>query len=170
VITGSGTALREYRASDLEVLTELRNDLEVQRLLLARPRPNTGERVAEWVAGLGSDSHAALFVVTTLDDAPIGFVQITSIDTVSGHCRLGIAVRADHQRHGHGREAIELVAGYLRDTFGIRKIVLEVMAENERAVDLYRAIGFREVGVLREHFAHGDTRSDVVIMEWFLEP
>ncbi len=168
VISGETTELREFRAADLDVLTALRNDVEVQRLLLARPRPNTTERVQEWVTRLGEDPQAALFVVA-VDGTAIGFVQITAIDPISAHCRLGIAISPEHHGRGHGREALELAAAYLRATFSVHKVVLEVIADNERAIGLYRSAGFREVGVLAEHFKHDGMWSDVVIMERLLD-
>jgi RimJ/RimL family protein N-acetyltransferase len=169
MITGNTTMLREFRASDLEALTAMRNDLEVQRLLLARPRPNTAERVNEWVTRLGDDPQAVLFVIASIDNGPMGFVQITSMDPISGHCRLGIALASEHQGRGYGREALELAASYLAATFSIRKIVLEVLADNDRAIGLYRSAGFRQVGVLAEHFKHDGTWSDVMIMERLLD-
>jgi RimJ/RimL family protein N-acetyltransferase len=63
MISGTTTVLREVREEDSELLGAIRNDLEVQRLLLARPRPNSPKQVSDWIDRLGTDPRAVLFVI-----------------------------------------------------------------------------------------------------------
>ncbi|MFN8039405.1 MAG: GNAT family protein [Acidimicrobiales bacterium] len=159
------TRLRPVVDADLDVLGELRNDLDVQLLLLARPRPNSPERVRQWVSRLADDPAAALFAIADRDDACVGFVQLTAIDAVSSHARLGIAVAPEHRRRGHAAAAIAELWDYGHRVWGLRKLVLDVRADNRGALDLYEALGFERVGVHREHFRDGDRWHDVVVME-----
>ena len=43
---------------------------------------------------------------------------------------------------GYGRRMLTRVSDYLRDFFGLHKVSLKVLASNERAVALYRRLGF----------------------------
>lgn len=169
MLIGERTVLREPRADDLAMLTALRNDLEVQRMLLSRGRPGTEDRTQEWIDRVAGAPDAVFFVVASPDATPLGFVQLTSIDTISGHARLGIALDGSSRGRGHGTDAIVLVAQYGRDVFGLRKLWLEVLANNERAVRVYRELGFRDVGVLHAHHRYGDELLDVSIMEWLID-
>src|SRR6478609_8433200 len=105
MIDGTTTRLREPRESDLAALGALRNDLTLQRLLLAHGRPNSIDRVREWVNRVSSAPDSVFFVVADLEDEPIGFVQITALDLVDGHGQLGIALGDDRRGSGHGQEA-----------------------------------------------------------------
>jgi RimJ/RimL family protein N-acetyltransferase len=169
------TILREPRPADDETLTALRNDVDLQLQLLARPRPNSVSRVRDWVERISSDPGAVFFVIAESTGADpsagtaIGFLQLRDLDLVSGHGRLGIAVRAESQRRGHARRALDLAGSYGREVFGLRKIVLEVRADNDAARGLYRSAGFADVGVLREHHRVADRWYDVVVMERFLD-
>jgi RimJ/RimL family protein N-acetyltransferase len=124
--------------------------------------------VSDWIDRLGADPRAVLFVIGELGGRAVGFVQVTEIDTISGHRRLGIAIAPAHQGVGHGGEALVLLARYLRQVFGLRKLVLEVLAENARAVALYERVGFTHAGVLKQHFREGQDFFDVAVMEWML--
>ncbi len=51
----------------------------------------------------------------------------------------------------------------------LRKVELEVMSSNKRAVRLYKSLGFVEVGVRRQHYFDGTDWRDVLLMELLLE-
>jgi RimJ/RimL family protein N-acetyltransferase len=87
------------------------------------------------------------------------------MDTVSGHARLGIAVAEARRRRGFGRDALDLVARYLREVFALRKVVLEVQAENTAAISLYHSAGYTDVGIHAEHFYFDGVFHDVAVME-----
>jgi phosphinothricin acetyltransferase len=53
-------------------------------------------------------------------------------------------------------------------TGGFRKIVLHALNRNEHGKRLYRKMGFREVGVFREHGIIDGQYVDVVTMEKLL--
>ncbi|CAN5672582.1 N/A [soil metagenome] len=169
MIDGSTTRLREPREADLAVLGRLRNDLSLQRRLLARGRPNGEDRVREWVQRVSNAADSAFFVVADLQDDPLGFVQLTAMDLVDGHAHLGIALVEEGRGRGHGAEAVQLVASYGRSVFGLRKVVLEVASTNGSAIALYEQLGFRQVGVLEAHVRADDGHLDVVIMELLLD-
>lgn len=165
-MTSASVVLREWRESDLEALTRLRNDFALQALLMSRPRPNSRERVRAWLVARGGQEDAVLFVVSRGEDGDaLGYVQVTSIDPLNGCGDLGICLSTDVQGQGIARAACELLEGYLRTTFGLRKLTLRVLTDNARAIAFYRRAGYREVGVLQRHHRIGDDYRDVMIME-----
>lgn len=168
MINGERLRLREPRDADIAVLAELRNDLEVQRLLLARGRPNSLTRVQAWVDRTLNAEDAVFFIIADDRDAALGFVQVTGLDLLDGHGRLGIAIRDVARGVGVGREAVQLVGRYVREVFNLRKLVLEVAASNATAIAAYESVGFRRVGVLVDHVVYGGIATNVVVMEWML--
>lgn len=170
MLEGSLVRLREPRPEDLDLLGSLRNDVELQLELMATPRPNTLERVRQWIDARLNDPRSVLFVVADrASDRACGFVQLKELDPLHGHAELGVCLAPSARGTGHAGEALALLEGYARDVFRIRKLILHVLVSNERATAFYAKTGFREVGVLREHFYHHQCWHDVAIMERFLD-
>lgn len=161
--------LRETRESDLPVLTGIRNDVALQLALMATPRPNTTERVEEWIQRRTSDPSGAFFVVAQSDGAqPIGFVQLVNIDPIHQHADLGICLLPEHQGGGRALEALRLLEGYASSTLALHKIVLRVLVSNTRAIAFYEKCGYRQVGILRAHHFQAGEFHNVLLMEKLL--
>ena len=67
------------------------------------------------------------------------------------HAGIDIALAAEGQGRGLGREAVRTVARWLIDTRGHHRITIDPSAGNERAIRTYASLGFRPVGVLRAY-------------------
>ena len=62
-----------------------------------------------------------------------------------------IAIRDDYRGRGLGARLLEHVLK-TAEAKGVRSLYLEVRPSNERALKLYRARGFREIGVRRSYY------------------
>ncbi len=157
--------IRKPKESDIDVLQEIRNDRELQALLLARYRPNDREAVIKWLEGRDKKENEALFVVARSEGQCLGFVQLVNIDKKSKLAFLGVCIHPKYQGLGVGKRAIELTHEYAMKELGITKVVLEVKASNTLAIRLYEQLNYRLVGTLKNHFFLGGDYHDVVIME-----
>jgi putative acetyltransferase len=167
--TGPRVRLRPPRDADLGVLLAMRNDAVLQSQLMAHARPNDEAAVRAWLDRRLADPGAAFFVLADADsDRAVGFIQLLKLDPVSGHGELGIAVAPEAQGRGYGREALALLEAHAAGALGLRKILLTVLAANGGAIALYTRAGYREVGVLRQHYFHGGTYHDAQILEKLL--
>ena len=162
-------SLRPPRPDDRELLARLRNDPALQSGLLALPRANSSRRVDEWVEGVLADPASLFFVIAPRPgDSAAGFVQLRKMDFVHRHGELGIALAQESRGKGCAAAAIRLVERHARAVFGLRKVVLQVLASNRRAVALYQRCGYGPAGVLRLHFYHDGGFHDVALMEHLL--
>jgi RimJ/RimL family protein N-acetyltransferase len=166
MITRGETTLRLPEDRDLALLTELRNDVELQLLLASRPRGSTPETVREWLAGRGHDG--LFFVIADAAGQACGYIQLIDIDPVDRHGRLGICLAPSTQRKGHGASAMAMLEAHARDLLAVRKIVLSVLASNQPAIVFYKELGYREVGVHQQHFFLRGHYHDVLEMEKLL--
>ena len=55
------------------------------------------------------------------------------------------------QGHGHGPVALRLAARWLVDERGHHRITIDPAARNARAIRAYRAVGFRDIGIMRRY-------------------
>ncbi|HEX3551144.1 MAG TPA: GNAT family protein [Candidatus Elarobacter sp.] len=162
------TTCRAPREDDVSALSALRNDLPTQYALLADPQPNSDADVRAWLRRRTTDPSALFFVIADDRDAAVGFTQVVAIDARSRHGTFGIAVGSEHRGRGHGRAALAHVLDAARADGRMDKLVLHVAADNP-ACALYRAAGFRDVGVHRRHYRGAERWHDVAIMERFFE-
>ena len=77
---------------------------------------------------------------------------------------MGTWLRADARGRGLGRALAERSFAFASE-HGYLKIVITVLASNTRARRFYAALGFREIGVAREHVQLGGELLDEVFME-----
>jgi diamine N-acetyltransferase len=171
MIASGNVSLRAWREDDIPHLQLLRNDVPMQLQLMTRPRPNSAASVREWLVGKSQQSDVVFFVIADrATDAVLGYLQLSKIDLVNRHGALGICLAPGAQGQGHGRAACEALFAYASQTLNLRKILLEVLADNERAIGLYLKLGFRQIGHLAEHYLQDQRWHDVVLMERALQP
>ncbi|MEO6062019.1 MAG: GNAT family N-acetyltransferase [Thermoflexales bacterium] len=76
---------------------------------------------------------------------------------------VGIGDRA-HWGKGYGREAVTLLLNYAFGEVDLHRVGLIVFAANERAVALYRKLGFVEEGRWRQFLRRDGVDQDVLVM------
>ncbi len=158
--------LRAWAQDDLDALGKLRNDLTLQEMLMSQPRPNSVDRVQDWLTGKSGRDDGVFFVIAKRDsDRVLGYAQVVNMNTMHGTGELGICIGPDVQGSGYGSSAMILLEDYLKRVFNLRKLLLHVLADNKDAVKFYLKLGFDEVGRMKEHFLNNGEYRDVVIME-----
>lgn len=161
--------LRAWVQNDLDALAKLRNDLTLQEMLMSQPRPNSADRVQDWLSEKSGRDDGVFFVIAERDsDRVLGYIQVVNMNTMHGTGELGLCIGSDFQGSGYGSSAMVLLEDYLQRVFSLRKLLLQVLADNEVAVNFYRKLGFDEVGRMQDHFLNNGEYRDVVIMEKFL--
>lgn len=95
----------------------------------------------------------------------VGSVYLRDIDRLHERAELGIFLgEEDCLGIGIGRNAIRLALRYAFEDEHLHKVMLRVLAENQRARACYRRAGFCEEGVFREHVKIDGAFRDVIFM------
>ena len=81
---------------------------------------------------------------------------------------LNLSVAPAWQRRGIGIELTRYFVELAR-LEGAEKLFLEVRPSNRPARALYRAVGFRRIGVRRGYYPAGEDREDAIVMELVLQ-
>lgn len=159
-------ALRMPRASDLPALLRWRSEPEHQRLLMWRTGASSTGDVEAWIERRTNDPDGR-FAIVTSGDSPIGFVQLTRIDRVDGHAHLGLLIDVAERGRGAASRGLQLMEQQAAE-MGLRKILLEVLDENDLAIQFWAKAGYSRVGTLHQHHLYGQTYHDVAILEKLL--
>lgn len=146
--TGDRVVLRELRREDADVLASWPRfqepDLQWANFELRTP----AERDA-WVSYETGDSTRKRWAVTTLDDELVGLVGLRHVDYGDGSAVLGIRLKPTKVNQGYGTDAITTLLRYAFFEVGLRRVDLDVLDTNIRAIRCYEKCGFREIGRTR---------------------
>ena len=158
--------LRPWTDADVEPLMRVRNDVELQKTLMARPQPNNEQQVREWLHRKSDAADGEFLVIADADsNRTLGFVQAEAIDPRNLSGRLGICIVADAQGRGLGPSALEIFECHLQKKHHLRKLTLSVLASNARAIAVYNQLGYRTAGRWTDHHYLDGKYLDVVLME-----
>lgn len=101
-----------------------------------------------WVCRIGGDLVGFSVVMVVVDEAHL----------------LNVAVAKRYQGKGYGARLLQHVMEQSR-LHGAVKLLLEVRPSNDRAVELYRLFGFRQIGVRRGYYPAAIGREDALVFE-----
>ena len=162
----SKTLLRYPVADDNKFLIKMRNDIELQCMLMSRPKANNVNKIEAWLNQKLSDTHVVFFIIAdVVSGSPVGYIQLDEIDFISRKCKLGVCIDIPYHGQGHAMDAFILLENYAKKIFNIRKIVISVLLDNKRAISFYEKMMYRTVGVLQEDFYLDNEFHDVLLME-----
>ncbi len=159
--------LRPACRDDIDVLRALRRNIETQQLLLGHPAAD--DDTLAWIERREGAADGYFAVIgDRRSGKALGFVQLTDIHGIDRHAFGGIAVAAAERGRGRGRSAMRELMRVARVDHRLRKLMLTVRHDNDAALSLYGSLGFRQVGVLRDHYDDGNRFHDVVLLETLL--
>ncbi len=158
--------LRQPEEPDLDLLVSMRNNLELQSMLMSLPRASNTQKVRDWLNNHLNNSNSIFFIIAEIiSNYPCGYIQITNINFTHGYGELGICIDSSYQRKGYGRQAIISIEKYLQEIFNLRKVTLKVLERNQSAIYLYEALDYQKIGVYQEHFYYKGLWHNIVAME-----
>lgn len=166
MITGTKIVLRPWAVEDISELQRLKNDVDIQTQLMGIPRPNSTNKILNWLKNRDKDDSIVFFVIATKhDNKAIGYIQLSSLDKFNLYGYLGICLAKEFWGKGHADESLRLLIEYGIDILNLRKIILLVKNDNDRAIGFYKKTGFDAIGILKEHQLIHGVWTDVLMME-----
>ncbi len=136
--------IRFVRLSDLLLKDYLAmvNDMERVGSLIGRTEQISEEQELDWVR-LKIEENGPIFSMIEKDTGDfIGNIEYMDAHKTEGE--LGIAITADKQDKGFGKEAITRFFDYGAGELGLGRVFLKAFRRNKRAIHVYERCGFRE--------------------------
>lgn len=168
MLHGARVQLRPRRREDLPRVWQFTNDVAFKTLIgdLAALEPQSLARLeAQFDAGLAEGDRDGPRFAIEADGEYIGHAFLYDLDPANGVCSVSIGIGDPaYQGRGYGREALRLLLDYAFRIRNLRRALLHVIASNERAIRMYRAVGFVEEGRLRQQVWIGDRYDDELCM------
>ena len=111
------------------------------------------------------------FVIYIIDtNIPIGTIGLSSIDKANLKAEYGIIIgENDYIGKGYAKEASRLILKYAFDELQLNKVYLKVFEDNNRAIGVYKKLGFSMEGMLRQDIFKQGAFHNVIEMSFLKE-
>ncbi|MFC9416140.1 GNAT family N-acetyltransferase [Bacillus mobilis] len=113
-----------------------------------------------------------LYIVYEVDKKVIGFLIFNryELDRLRHAGTMGMGIREAYCNQGIGTKLIEFLISWAKGQKGLEKICLGVVSVNDRAIKVYKRMGFVEEGRQKKQIKYEDgTYGDDVLMGLYIE-
>lgn len=163
-IHGTLVVLRPIVGTDTESMLRSLDDPEAARLT-GTHETFSREMIASWTASRADQpDRLDLAIVDARTGEWAGELALNDWDRDNHSCNIRIALDAEFRDRGFGTEAMRLAIDYAFETLPIHRLELSVFAFNDRAIAVYRKLGFVHEGVARDVLYWDGDYHDAVTM------
>ncbi len=159
--------LRALKESDIWLLHQWVNDPEVVKYT-SYFHPVSEMEQKEWFATIHKQKNKVMLGIEVKEDGKlIGTCGFNDIDYISRKAESFVKVGdKDSWGKGYGKEILEILVDFGIRHLNLRKIVVRMLADNERAIKLIKRAGWIMEGIMKEdHYVEGEYK-DMVVMAY----
>lgn len=122
--------------------------------------------VQQWFETISTDpSRIDLILCLQETDQPIGDLAMLEIDHQNRKAIVRISIfDSTFWGNGYGTEGLSLLLEYGFGILNLNRVGLDVFAFNERGINSYRKLGFKEEGRIREDLFYDGEYHDSILM------
>ena len=152
-IKGKKVFLSAVEESSLEQLRLWRNKPELRKYFREYREINRAMQQRWYENMVLGDKEQVNFEIHDIEGGKlIGHCGLYYIDWINRHAEFGIYVGdLEYRRGGYGSDALRALIEYGFKDLNLNKIWCEVYTNND-ALDIYRHIGFKDEGLIRQHY------------------
>ena len=164
MIIGKKVILDIPEEKHLSKMLEWRNDPEFRQYYREYRVLSYENQLKWWKDKILNDDTWQYFVFKPIDEDEIaGVIGLTYIHPVYKTAEFAICVDKNCRNNGYGSDALRTIIKYGFEQLNLNRIWCEVYSNN-KAVDVYRHIGFKDEGILRQTvFKNGEYLDSYVL-------
>ncbi|WP_096154171.1 GNAT family N-acetyltransferase [Bacillus sp. FJAT-45066] len=167
MLNSKNLRLRKMDKEDIEKYHLWRNDIDVMATTSLALDAYTFEETKEFVEKviLNSNSSKSYIIEMKEDNFIIGVTSLINIDTKNrnAECIIDIGEK-EYWGKGYGTEALKILLDYAFLELNLHRVLLRVFSLNERAIHIYKKLGFVKEGVVRESLYRNGKWHDIITM------
>lgn len=157
-------AFRRFTEDDLATFLRWRNDTDIARTDVLGPiKIVTDIEMHDWFQEYAVENPYSFAIVRTEDQTLIGQTGFKEVDQKNRNAEFFIVVGEKEQwGKGYAKQSLRLLLRYGFDELNLHRIWASVLGSNERALGLYRSLGFTVEGRRRQHVWRDGAWHDLV--------
>lgn len=143
-------SLRKLELRDAQRMLEWMHDDIINQWFKYPFSEMTLEKVEEFIRSANELDESRHFAITNEKDEYCGTISLKNIDLINSSAELAIVLR--HECHGTGmaEAAFNDILNVAFFSYSLHKVYLNVLCDNERAINFYKKVGMREEGEFRD--------------------
>ncbi|KKB40914.1 GNAT family N-acetyltransferase [Bacillus thermotolerans] len=151
IISNENITLRAIEVEDMELLKELINDPNIERMVVGWSFPVSTYQQINWINNLKNDNKNIRYIIDVQETGAVGVASLTSIDFKNGTATVNIKLKKDDsaRKKGIGYKAITMLSKYAFNELNLNCLVANILAYNIASQKLFEKCGFSFEGVLR---------------------
>lgn len=150
-IKGKIVTLRAMEETDQEMLREMVNDPEIEKMVGGYSFPVSKEQQSNWFHSNMNTQNNIRLIIETKEDGPIGFANIVNIDWKNRSAFHGIKIANKRFRaKGIGTDTVMAIMRYAFEELQLNRLDGSIIQHNEASKKLYcDKCGWQIEGVIR---------------------
>jgi len=148
----------------VDIYHKWRNDCDIMAWTSPHIKQNSYEETERFFKERVISSYSFMIYSYTADKF-VGITSLTNVDSKNRNAEFIIDIgEKDIWGQGIGLEAMNLVLKYAFFEMNLHRVFLRVFSFNERAINLYKKIGFKIEGEMRESLFRDGKWHSIVFM------
>ncbi len=168
--------IRLAKEIDAESIIDIRKEIILSKtttkFFIVSPNKLPNDIDAEKEKIRKSNEKGNLYIVYEVDKKVVGFLIFNryELDRLRHAGTMGMGIREAYCNQGIGTELIEFLISWAKGQEGLEKVCLGVVSINDRAIKVYKRMGFVEEGRQRNQIKYEDgSYGDDVLMGFYIE-
>ena len=162
ILRGSKTVLRPLRLGDAARLHAWNSDPTINPEGASHGTTVVSERA--WIRVVRKLRNDTYFALDNDRGNHIGLVSLNGVSCKDRRGVVSILIGRRWWSRGYGLDAMSAILEFAFSERELHRVTLYVLATNRRALGLYKRLGFRKEGVLRESVFVSDAFVDEIIL------
>ncbi|GAB6442734.1 MULTISPECIES: GNAT family N-acetyltransferase [Bacillus] len=168
--------IRLAKEVDAESVMDIRKEIILSetttKFFIVSPNNVPNEIDAEKEKIRKSNEKGNLYIVYEVDKKVVGFLIFNryELDRLRHAGTMGMGIKEAYCNQGIGTKLIEFLIRWVKGQEGLEKICLGVVSINDRAIKVYKRMGFVEEGRQRNQIKYEDgSYGDDVLMGLYID-
>lgn len=143
--------LRAVEIEDLQLLKDLINDPEIEKMVVGWSFPVSNYKQTNWFNNISNDINNVRFIIDIKNFGAIGLASLTKIDFKNGTATVNIKIKNDEKlrNKGIGYTVIMMLIDYAFNQLNLNCLVANILKYNTISQRLFEKCGFVCEGTLR---------------------
>ena len=164
-LVGKKVRLIAMEAEHVEMLRELANDPEFEKMVVGWSFPISRTDQAKWFEGCKNDLSAIRYVISTAEDGPVGSIGLRNIDWKNGTAEGGgmRIAKKEIRTRGLATDAWMTLMRYCFEELRLNRVVGSALVYNKASQKVCERVGFKQEGLMRQAVYKNGRFHDVIL-------
>lgn len=166
ILKGKIVTLRAVEEEDLEMLRELSNSPDFEKMVIGWALPISKNDQKKWFENCKNDSSIIRYIIETKEDGAVGMVGFRDIDWKNGTASgLGMRVaKTNLKNKGIATDAMMTLLRYGFEELRLHRINGRTLEYNGASLHVLQKVGYKIEGTQRQVIFKNGKYNDIVIL------